>query len=313
MTAQERHLGVITAPGPVRRNRILNALSIFVPMTGALVGLGAALAGAPMLRPTWATAALFLLFFAAETLGLGLGLHRFYSHRAFRTGPLGRALLGVLGSWGMQGPVDRWVADHRRHHRFTDRPGDPHSPHWVDGRPAASRAAGLFHAHFGWMLTGVVSDPERYAADVRRDPIGRWCSDHYTLLCASSLLLPALCGAALGGADEAARGFFFAGCLRVALLQQLTWSVNSFGHSFGAKQATGRDESRDNTLFALLLFGEGLHSYHHRHPSAALNQPKHLDLNGWILRRLERRGWVWGLNRPGESKGARAVASRTAA
>lgn len=291
-------LGIVSEPAAVAANRRLNALSIFLPLGGAVLGaLGMLLR--PELRPTAASAAVFLAFFVAETLGLGLGLHRLFSHRAFRIGRAGRALLAVLGSWAMQGPIDRWVADHRRHHRFTDRPGDPHSPYFVDGAAAPSRLAGLWHAHFGWMLSGLVSDEARYAGDVRRDPIARWCSDHYALLCATSLLAPALVGLAIGGAAEAARCFFLAGCGRVVLLQHLTWSVNSLGHAVGSKVPGSTDEARDNVLFALLLFGEGLHSYHHRHPRAAVNEPRRLDLNGWILGRLERAGLVSHLKRYG--------------
>jgi stearoyl-CoA desaturase (Delta-9 desaturase) len=291
--ANAGQLGVITAPAPVAANRRLNALSIFVPFGGLVLGL----IGWGWTRPTWTSGGIFLAFFVAETLGLGLGLHRLFTHRAFRIGPAGRGLLAVLGSWGMQGPIDRWVADHRRHHRFTDRAGDPHSPYWVDGEPVRSRLAGLWHAHFGWMLTGLVSDEERYATDIRRDPITRWCSDHYAWLCASSLLTPALLGYALGGGAEAVRSFVWAGCFRVVLLQHLTWSVNSLGHAFGSKVGGSTDESRDNLVFALLLFGEGLHSYHHRYPRAAVNEPRRLDLNGWILLQLERLGLVWDLKR----------------
>ena len=94
------------------------------------------------------------------------------------------------------------------------------------------------------------------------------------------------------------RCFFWAGCLRVAVIQQITWSVNSFGHVYGSRVDGSSDESRDNVALALLLFGEGLHSYHHRHPQAAVNVPSRLDLNGWLLRRLERAGIVWDLKRP---------------
>lgn len=287
------HVGIVTERRPVVRNRVLNAVSIGVPLAGAAAGFAAW----GSLAPTSVSFAVFLAFFALEAVGIGIGLHRFFTHRAFRTGPVVRGVLAVLGSWAMQGPIDRWVADHRRHHRFTDAPEDPHSPYWAHGRRISSRLRGLAHAHFTWMLTGLVSDPRRYAADILRDPIARWCSDHYWWLCASSLLAPALVGYALGGASEAARCFVWAGCFRVALLHHITWSVNSFGHMFGTKAPGSDDESRDNVLFALLLFGEGLHSYHHLHPSAAVNRPTHLDLNGAILALLERRGLVWGLKR----------------
>jgi stearoyl-CoA desaturase (delta-9 desaturase) len=285
--------GVITAPGPVRQNRLLNAASIAVPLVGTLVGV----LGWSSFSPTAATLWIFLAFFVAETIGLGLGLHRLFTHRAFEIGAVGRAVLGVLGSWGMQGPIDRWVADHRRHHRFTDQPGDPHSPYWVDARKPRSGLGGLWHAHLAWMLTGVVSDKERYAADIRRDPVTRWCSDHYWELAASSLVLPALVGLAAGGPAEAARAFLWAGCFRVWTLQQLTWSVNSLGHTLGTKVAGSSNEARDNVTLALLLFGEGLHSFHHRYPSAAINQPSRLDLNGYLLTLLERAGVVRNLKR----------------
>jgi stearoyl-CoA desaturase (delta-9 desaturase) len=286
-------VGIIIDRGLVVRNRVLNAISIGIPLAGTVFGFAAW----SSLAPSVTSFSVFLAFFAAEAVGVGIGLHRYFTHRAFRTGPVVRAVLGVLGSWAMQGPIDRWVADHRRHHRFTDEPADPHSPYWMHERRASSRLAGLAHAHLIWMLTGFVSDPRRYAADILRDPIARWCSRHYWWLCASSLLTPAAVGYALGGAPEGLRCLVWAGCFRVTLLHHVTWSVNSFGHMFGTKVSGSSDESRDNVLFALLLFGEGLHSYHHRHPSAAVNRPTYLDLNGAILSLLERMALVWGLKR----------------
>jgi len=291
VTAEARRVGILTERGPVLGNRILNAVSIFVPLAGTAAGLALWGAWAPSASTLW----IFALFFSAEAVGIGIGLHRYFTHRAFDTSPLLRAILAVFGSWAMQGPIDRWVADHRRHHRFTDKPSDPHSPYWVDGRPVATRVGGLWHAHFGWMLSGFVSDPERYASDIRRDPIALWCSRRYWWLCASSLLAPAALGWAVGGGSEALRCLLWAGCFRVSLLHQITWAVNSFGHTYGSKVPGGVGEGRDNLLLAILLFGEGLHAYHHRHPAAALNRPAHLDLNGQILRLMARLGLVWGL------------------
>ena len=107
-----------------------------------------------------------------------------------------RLTLAVLGAMGGQGSALLWATNHRKHHRFADRDGDPHSPS-PHGDGLGQRLRGLWHAHFGWMLSCLVSDEARYAADVRRDPITRWCSDHYALLCATSLLAPALAGIVL--------------------------------------------------------------------------------------------------------------------
>lgn len=289
----EAYAGIITERQPVQANRILNAVSILVPLGGSALAIW----GWTDLGITATSVGLFIGFFLAQIVGAGIGLHRYFTHKAFETGKIVRLALAILGSWAMQGPIDRWVADHRRHHRYADKPFDPHSPHWVNGHRPSSRLNGLLHAHVGWMLTGSVSDPSRYAADIRRDVISSWCSRHYWLLCTSSLVCPAVLGFLLGGPDEAMRGLLLAGCLRVSLFQQLTWSVNSIGHMFGESLPESTDESRNITLFAILLFGDGLHSYHHAYPSSGVNLPSHLDVNGWILRGLERVGLVWRLRR----------------
>ena len=145
--------GVITDRRPVVRNRVLNAFSIGLPLAGA----ASALAVPESLFPTWTTACVFALFFAAEAIGVGIGLHRYYTHKAFRTGPALQSALAIFGTWAMQGPVDRWVADHRRHHRYTDQALDPHSPHWTRGERERSRMRGLLWSH----LTNGYSDPRR--------------------------------------------------------------------------------------------------------------------------------------------------------
>lgn len=92
----------------------------------------------------------------------------------------------------------------------------------------------------------------------------------------------------MGGATEAMQCFLWAGCFRVFLLHHITWSVNSFGHMFGAKVPDSRDEARNILALAILMIGEGLHSYHHRYPLQAINEPAWLDTSGQILKLLAR-------------------------
>jgi stearoyl-CoA desaturase (delta-9 desaturase) len=247
------------------------------------------------LAPSPTTAVIFATFFAVTALGIGVGLHRYFTHRAFEATRPVQWALAIFGSWAIQGPITRWVADHRRHHRFTDSPLDPHSPYWDRGQPIRSPLIGLLHAHVLWMLTGHLSDERIYAGDVERDAVAGWCSRHYWALCASSLVAPALVGFAVAGPHEGLCALMWAGCLRVTVLHHITWSVNSFGHMFGTKVAGSRDESRDNLALAVLLMGEGLHSYHHRFPAAAVNAPQFLDFNGLVIRLLEGLGLIWGL------------------
>ena len=292
-STREQDPGILTSGEAVRSNRILNAISILLPIAASIY----AVVHWHRFAPTAVTLALFGLFFIAQTVGVGIGLHRYFTHAAFETGPVLRTILAVLGSGSFQGPIDRWVADHRRHHRYTDQPLDPHSPHWIAGRRPGSRLLGLLHAHVTWMFWCPLSDPRRYARDILRDPISAWCSRHYWLLSALSVLAPALLGYLAGGRAEAVRGLLWAGFFRVALIHQITWSINSIAHSFGRKPEGAQDESRDITLFAFLIVGEGFHAFHHRHPSAAINQPERLDFGGYLIKAMERAGLAWNLKR----------------
>ncbi len=273
-------------------NRLLNLASIFLPW---ILMAAMAASGRWQLVPTAATSVVFAVFFGLTVLGVAIGMHRFFTHHAFRTSAAFKVGLGVLGTWAMQGDITRWVADHRRHHRFADKQFDPHSPWFSDRGPIPNRFVGWFHSHIGWMLYGRVSQPERYAADCLADRSITFLSKYYWPIVCTGLVLPGAVGYWVGGENEMARCIFWAGAARVALLHQLTWSVNSFGHLFGKKVAGGDSEARDNIFFALLLLGEGLHSHHHARPTAAMNEPKHLDPGGWIIRGWEKLGLVWQL------------------
>lgn len=79
------------------------------------------------------------------------GFHRYFTHRAFKANRALRIALAVAVSMAFQGSIITWVADHRRHHIFTDKEGDPHSP-WLFGTSAAAVARGFWHAHLGWLF-----------------------------------------------------------------------------------------------------------------------------------------------------------------
>jgi len=247
------------------------------------------------LAPTAATLLTFAVFFGLTVLGVAIGMHRYFTHHAFKTSGVVKVCLGVLGTWAMQGDITRWVADHRRHHRFADKQFDPHSPWFSDSGPISNRLVGWFHSHTGWMVYGRVSKPERYAPDCLADRSIAFLSRFYWPIVATGLALPGVVGYWIGGESEMARCIFWAGAARVALLHQFTWSVNSFGHIFGKKVPGSDSEARDNIFFALLLLGEGLHSHHHARPTSAINDPGHLDPGGWIIRGCEKLGLVWQL------------------
>lgn len=276
----------------LEKNRRTTLFSIAVPALGALF----AFVSIPWLGFTSTTLVIWALFFGANVIGVGIGLHRYFSHHSYRVGKSGAYILAVLGTSACQGPIDRWVADHRRHHRYADQPWDTHSPHWR-GPKRTGGLRGLWHAHVGWMLEGHVSSVARYAPDVRQGTPAFWASRHYIRICVAGLLLPGLVGAAVGGISEAIRCVLWAGFFRVALLHQLTWAVNSLCHSLG-QRLSQVDESRDNLLLAFVLLGEGLHSSHHLHPTAAVNGPLWKDWGGALLVVAAKVGLVRALRTP---------------
>ena len=116
--------------------------------------------------PTLLDLGLAVVMYGLTGYGVTVGFHRLTAHRAF-TARRGRSSVGlaVAGSMAFQGPLVGWVADHRRHHAYTDRDGDPHTPHGASGRVLAP-GRGALHAHTGWLFRHDPTDADRYARDV---------------------------------------------------------------------------------------------------------------------------------------------------
>ena len=165
---------------------------------------------------------LALAFYVITGLGVTVGFHRLLTHRSFTAVPALRVALAIAGSMSFEGEVIGWVAIHRRHHAFTDRPGDPHSPYRY-GSSVAGQPAGLAHAHMGWLLRDDPTPPARYAPDMVADPAMRAVSAAFPALCALSLALPFAAGWLIGGTWRTALGaLLWAGLVRVAVLQHVT-------------------------------------------------------------------------------------------
>src|SRR6202044_2845198 len=157
-------------------------------------------------------------FYVITGLGVTIGFHRLLTHRSFTAVPALRVALALPGSMSFEGPVIGWVAIHRRHHAFTDRPGDPHSPYRY-GTSLAGQLRGLAHAHAGWLLRDDPTPPARYAPDMVADPAMRAVSAAFPALCAVSLALPFAAGWLIGGTWRTAlAALLWAGLVRVAVL-----------------------------------------------------------------------------------------------
>ncbi len=260
------------------------------------VGTALALALIPWLPPRPVDAALFFVLWLVTGLGLTVGFHRYFSHRAFATSrPVALGLL-VAGSMAGRGPMMSWVAMHRRHHECADREGDLHSPN-LHG----SAARGLLHAHLTWMVRHDYPNVMHYTPDLTKDrTIQRW-NRRYHLWVALGLALPALIGglASLSVAG-AVTGFLWGGVVRLFVVEHTMSAINSLCHRFGDRPHEGRDNSRNNGWLGLLSWGESWHNNHHAAPNAAAfgRHWAEVDPGYWLIRGLAAAGLAWDVRLP---------------
>ena len=242
---------------------------------------------------TWINLSAFVLFYLFTGLGASLGHHRLFSHQSFAVPRWLNFLLAVLASMCMQGSPARWATDHVRHHRYSDRAGDPHSPH-VDplGRPLGMWR-GLYHAHWGWMFNGVTSDKAVFGKLTWGNPILRFVSNTHYLWVILGLILAWLFGLWLGGTEWAAfTALLWGGPVRACVMMHGVLSATSIAHRFGTRQYRVNDHSRNNWLVVILTFGDGWHNNHHRFPRSARHGllPGQIDIAGRVIELLERVG-----------------------
>lgn len=245
----------------------------------------------------WPDLLIMVVIYVATGLGITVGYHRLFTHRSFKTTRAVRVTLAVLGSMAVEGPVIEWVATHRKHHRFTDVPGDPHSPH-LDGAPGWRGALrGLAHAHVGWMFGGKdMANPRRYAKDLLTDRDLQFISRTFPLWVLAGLAAPFGLGVALTGSLAGGlTALLWGGAVRILLLHHVTFSINSLCHYFGRRPFPTPDQSRNLAWLAPLAFGEAWHNNHHAFPTSARHGlgRRQLDPGGWLITRLQRAHLAW--------------------
>ena len=252
--------------------------------------------------------ALMLVLYVLSGLGITAGWHRYFTHRSFETSRPMQAVLAVLGSIAMQGPLTQWVTDHRKHHALSDQEGDPHSPHAGRDPGVLGRLSGLAHAHVGWLFTtkGLERGPH-YARDLYADRLIVWIDRLYLVWVALSVGIPFAIGFAFGGTSVGLQAMVWAGLIRIFAFQHATFAINSICHAFGKRAYRSRDESRNVWLLAPLSFGESWHNNHHAFPSSARHglDRFQLDLAWFTIRGLELCGLVWDVKRPSPAQRSR--------
>ena len=254
---------------------------------------------------SWTDVSIAAVMYVVTGIGVTVGFHRGITHGSFKARRPLQAALVSAGSMAFQGNVVDWVATHRRHHAFTDRPGDPHSPYRY-GTSAWGQAKGLLHAHVGWLSDDDPTPADKYAPDLLRDPMISGLARAFPWFCTASLVVPTLAGFALTRSWQGAlTALVWAGLVRVSLLQHVTWSVNSLCHLIGDRPYATRRFDRATNFWplAVISFGESWHNGHHADPSCARHGRGRgqLDPSASVITVLERLGWVSNVHWPVEA------------
>ncbi len=268
--------------------RIAIGYFVAIPLIAVLLAIPVAWGG----WLSWVDVALVVIMWTITGLGITLGYHRYFTHGSFKANRGVKIALGLMGSLALEGSLDQWVADHRKHHKFSDEVGDPHSP-WRYGTTKRALAKGLWYAHVGWLFNDSNTPIEKYAPDIAGDKDLRLMSRYFPVIVTTTLLLPAVIGGLVTWSWMGAlTAFFWAGLVRIALLHHVTWSINSICHVFGKRPFVSRDQSSNVSWLAIPSFGESWHNLHHADPTSARHGALRgqLDLSAEIIRGMEKLG-----------------------
>lgn len=308
--AGEDHLEGLGAPITIKKiDRFLTATITVLPV----LLLGFAVWQTWNRELHWRDVLIFAVMYVPCGLGVTVGFHRLLTHRSFKTARWLRALFAICGTMAIEGPVIDWVTFHRQHHAYSDRPGDPHSPHVGHGEGLRGALSGLVHAHLGWLFEQVQrGSTERYAPDLLADPAISFIDRTFIFWSLLGLAIPFGLGVLLGGTLKAGLwGLVWGGAVRMFVLHHVTYSINSLCHFFGRRRFATDDESRNLLWLAPLSFGESWHNNHHAFPTSAFHGMRayELDISGLLIATLERLGLAWDVQRIGtERQAAKAIA-----
>lgn len=298
-------------PGPkpltAGRRGMAAHVAVYTFVVLPLLALAAAVAAAWGWGLSWVDIGLAAAFYVITCLGVTVGYHRYLTHGSFKAPRAMRVALALAGSLAVQGPVLHWVADHRRHHAFSDREGDPHSP-WLFGSSPLAITRGFWHAHMGWLFERDLTNQQRFVPDLLADRDMRIVHRMFGLCTLVTLAAPALLGGLITWSWWGAfTAFFWAGLVRMAFLHHVTWSVNSICHMIGDRPFAARDRSANVWPLAILSMGESWHNLHHADPTCARHgvRPGQIDISARVIWLFERFGWVHHVRWPDEQRLAR--------
>jgi stearoyl-CoA desaturase (Delta-9 desaturase) len=294
LNSESRRRKVIDEPYLHRLQRRHFILFDVLPFFGTVAAIALLWYQPPALVDLAMLVALWLI----TGLGITVGYHRLFTHRSFKANTGVRVGLAIAASMAAQGSAISWSAMHRRHHSIADQPGDMHSPN-LHGAGFWNRLRGLVHAHYTWMIKHEYPNVAFYTPDLLRDTALVKTARLYHVWIVLGLALPTAIGGLVSGSWMGAlSGFLWGGMVRMFLVGNLMWTLNSILHSVGTKAyripGNQQDESRNSFLLGIFAWGEGWHNNHHAFPQSAsfgLDWYR-IDFGFWLIRSFEKLGWV---------------------
>jgi stearoyl-CoA desaturase (delta-9 desaturase) len=260
----------------------------------------------------WTDIVLTLVFYLISGTGITVGFHRYFTHGSFKANRALKIYLAMAGTLAIEGPVIRWVADHRRHHAFSDREGDPHSP-WRFGESLSGLTKGFWFAHIGWLFDLEHTNRAKYTPDLMADPDLVRVEKHFPTLVAFTMLGPPVLGGLITWSWAGAlSAFFWASLVRLCVLHHVTWSINSICHMIGDRPYSSRDKSANFWPLAILSFGESWHNSHHADPTCARHgvDRGQIDISARVIRMFEKLGWAADVRWPKRDRFDKLAARR---
>jgi stearoyl-CoA desaturase (delta-9 desaturase) len=230
----------------------------------------------------WTDLISFVVMYFAAGLAITAGYHRYYAHRTFDCHPVVQFFFLFFGAAAIQNSLLNWASDHRYHHVYADRDGDPYSVN-----------RGFWWAHIGWMFFNYPENrPYKNAQDLKNNRLVMWQDRYYVpIALVSGFVVPMLIGALFG---RPLAGLVWGGAVRMVVVHHVTFLINSAAHTFGHRKYDEKATAASSACLAAITFGEGYHSFHHAYAGDYRIGHRWYDIDWgkWLILSLHRMGLV---------------------
>jgi stearoyl-CoA desaturase (delta-9 desaturase) len=223
----------------------------------------------------WGYVLVAFLMVQVTIMGVTVYLHRDAAHRSLELHPVLRHFFRFW-IWMSSGMLTReWVAVHRKHHAFSDAPGDPHSPVVYGLKKVLFEGYELYAPESRNPQT--IEKYSRGTPDdwVERNVYSRYRNLGIVAMGLVDLVLFGVPGIIIFAVQMMAMPFLAAGI------------INGVGHHSGYRNFECEDAARNIVPWGLLLGGEELHNNHHAFPSSAKFSARRWEFDiGWLYIRV---------------------------